>query len=91
MRTINENSKEVWFNDVLPTLAKRQKDVLSVIIQHGQMTVFECARIMKLFPHQISGRFTELTKKGALKVVNKVYHESRPNNVYEIFINNLEK
>jgi len=81
---MNKNSLEVWENNVFPSLTKRQQSIINLLQENGPMTMYECAIKLKRFPNQISGRFSELEKKGKIEVVEKVYHEGRPNNVYNL-------
>ena len=68
---------EAW-TAVLTTLGKRQRRVLKTIIaaRGRKSTLFEIARAMKCEKNAISGRITELCRRGLIYDTG----ESRPDN-----------
>lgn len=83
---MNKNSLTVYYNEVLPNLKKSQQEVLKAIEMLNTCTVYQAARYLNKFPNQISGRFTELKEKGIIKVVDTLYQNKRPHNVYKLYV-----
>lgn len=81
---MNANSITVYVEKVLPTLSQRQTDVINSITNLNKCTIYQSARYLGVFPNQISGRFTELIEKNAIKVVGRVTENNRPHNVYAL-------
>lgn len=80
----NTNSLTVYYNDILPNLPKKQKRVAEAIELLNQATCYQVARFLNVFPHQISGRFSELKKKGIIKIVGTKMQDNRPHAIYSI-------
>lgn len=83
-KKMNPNSLEVYYNEVFPTLAPRQKRVAEVVTALEKCTCYEVAKMLNVFPSQISGRFSELVKKGTLKVVGTIKKQNRPHAIYAL-------
>jgi Mn-dependent DtxR family transcriptional regulator len=80
---VHDNSLHAYYNDVLPTLSERQKEVLRAIRHLGSATCSEVATFLKTFPHTISGRFSELSKKSLIKEVGNKVINNRPHAIWE--------
>lgn len=81
---MNKNSLKVYYNEILPNLANKQKEVAEAVEKLNTCTIYQAARHLNKFPNQISGRFTELTRKGVIKVVDVIYQDKRPHSVYAL-------
>ena len=81
---MNSNSLAVYVEKVLPTLSQRQTDVINSITNLNKCTIYQAARYLGVFPNQISGRFGELVKKGAIKIVGKIHQDNRPHSIYTL-------
>lgn len=80
---MNENSLIVY-KDIKDQLSKRQKIVIKAIEFLRKGTCKDVADYLGVFPHTISGRFTELKNKGLIKAIDKKYIGGRPNDVFEL-------
>lgn len=72
------------YNDILPNLSERQKEVINALRYLGKATCSEVATFLKTFPHTISGRFTELRKKNLVKEIGRKIINNRPHAIWEV-------
>ena len=68
---MNENSLDVYFNDIAPTMTRREKDVMNAIFTIEPCTMHEVANHMGVQLNTISGRFSALVRKSKLVVVGR--------------------
>jgi predicted ArsR family transcriptional regulator len=85
---MNTNSLTVYYEKVKPNLTEKQSNIIAALVQMKQGTQYQVARYLGVFPNQISGRFSELVKKGILKIEGTIVIDSRPHSIYLIDIEN---
>lgn len=79
---MHKNSLEAWENEVKPTLTQREQDVLDELKKLVLATCEETANSMGRYPNQISGRFTALKEKGAIKEMATKLVRGRQHSIY---------
>jgi Fic family protein len=77
----NENSKNIYYSLIAPTLSDRQKVVLNYFTHFDEGTAKEVARFLNVELNTISGRFSELRKLNFIREKNKRRENSM---VYEL-------
>ncbi len=83
---IHSHSLEAWYDQILPTINERQRNVLEAIKKLGNATMRDIALYMNVPMHTISGRITELKspKMNLIKKVGRVKIGDSSFSVYNI-------
>lgn len=74
------------YQSIKPSLTKRESEVYEIIKANPGITIREAASKLGKESGQISGRFTDMTKKGAIKIEGTHYYEgsSQPHSKYRV-------
>lgn len=83
-KPMHKNSLDNWYNQVLPTLTEWELAVLTEIKQNGKGSCRAIAERMNVFPHTISGRFTKLKEKNAIKSCGNEIINDRKHEVFDL-------
>ena len=67
----NLDTRAEAFKEILKELTSRQEDVVNALFFRTEATLFDLADDLDLPAHSISGRLTELRKKGIIEDTGK--------------------
>ena len=82
---MNPNSI-IAYDNIKPTLTKRESEVLQVIKDNPGITIRDVAEKLNTFSHVISGRFGSLVKKQAIEIIGTHYYPGsiQPHSKYRV-------